>query len=156
MPIWDEPSWNQALSGPFDAVVSSTALHWLHADVLSRLYFDLAAMIAPGGIFLNGDHFLYDDVAQPVLRGIARKDDEQTQNVAFERGVDTWDVWWEAAESHPPYADAAKERARRWNGKAAAPKVTLGYHLQTLRSAGFREVGTVWQYLDDYVVCAIR
>ena len=152
----DEPDWNKALGGPFDAVMSSTALHWLHADVLSRLYFDLASMSAPGGVFLNGDHFLYDDIAQPVLRGLAKTDDAQTQTAAFESGVDTWDAWWAAAESPAPYAEAAKERARRWEGKAAAPKVTLGYHLQTLRSAGFREVGTVWQYLDDYVVCAIR
>ncbi len=152
----DLPAWRHAIDGPFDAVISSTALHWLKGDVLARLYFELADMIQPGGVFLNGDHMLYDDIAQPGLRRLAKADDEKTQKQAFDAGADTWDAWWDAAEAVPAYADAVKERARRWQDKTAGPKVTLGYHLQTLRSAGFSEIGTVWQYFDDYVVSAIR
>ena len=37
----------------------------------------------------------------------------------------------------------------------APPKVTLGFHLESLRGAGFVETGTVWQYLDDHVVYGV-
>ncbi len=36
------------------------------------------------------------------------------------------------------------------------PKVTAEFHLEALRTAGFRETGTVWRYLDDVVLCAVR
>lgn len=152
----DDPDWAKGPQEPFDAIVSSTALHWLAPDVLSRLYFQLADLIAPGGVFLNADHLLYDDVAQPALRKLAREDDQANQDLAFGSGTDTWDAWWAAAESRPAYAEAAERRKKIWAGNVPTPKVTLGYHLETLRSAGFRETETVWQYLDDYVICAIR
>ena len=152
----DDPAWGQTLEGPFDAVVSSTALHWLRPEILSRLYFQFSDMIKPGGVFLNGDHLQFDETAQPTLRRIAKEDDAYNQKQAFDNGTDNWDEWWEAAAAHPPYADAVVERAKRWEGKKPGPMLTLGYHLETLRSAGFAEIGTVWQYLDDYVVCAVR
>ena len=39
--------------------MSSTALHWLPAEALSRLYRDLAQLLPPGGVFLNADHLPY-------------------------------------------------------------------------------------------------
>ncbi|GAA2180111.1 class I SAM-dependent methyltransferase [Brooklawnia cerclae] len=152
----DEAAWAASAPGPFDAVVSSTALHWLEPDVLVRLYFELADLIAPGGVFLNGDHFAYDPAAQPTLLRIAADDDAVTQQAAFDAGADTWDHWWEVAAARPGYSFAATAREHLWEGNHTAPKVTLGFHLETLRSAGFSEVGTVWQYLDDYVVAAVR
>ena len=152
----DEPDWVNAVEGQFDAIVSSTALHWLRPEILSRLYLEFGGMVREGGVFLNGDHLQYDGTAQPTLKRLASQDDEFNQKLAFDSGTDNWDQWWELAEAYPPYADAAIERKKRWAGKEPGPKVTLGYHLETLRCAGFAEVGTVWQYLDDYVLCAVR
>ena len=152
----DVPDWAKAIDGSFDAVVSSTALHWLRPEILSRLYLQFGEMVREGGVFLNGDHMQYDEISKPVLHRIAEQDDADNQKLAFGSGTDDWDGWWQAAEAYPPYADAAIERKKRWEGKTPGPKVTLGYHLETLRCAGFAEVGTVWQYLDDYVVCGIR
>ncbi|WP_366521110.1 class I SAM-dependent methyltransferase [Lapillicoccus sp.] len=50
----------------FDAVLSSTALHWLPAEALSGLYRDLAQLLRPGGVFLNADHLPYGP-ATPIL-----------------------------------------------------------------------------------------
>lgn len=156
----DDPAWasRPALAGePFDAVVSSTALHWLTPAVLTGVYWSLARIVRPGGVVLNGDHFRYDAEHEPVLREIARKDDEEAQAAAAADGVDTWDQWWAAAEAEPAYAAAARRRAEVWaNDRGAPPQVTAGFHLEALRSAGFRQVGTVWQYLDDQVVYGIR
>ncbi|MBV8300802.1 MAG: class I SAM-dependent methyltransferase, partial [Candidatus Dormibacteraeota bacterium] len=40
------------MPGPFDAAVSTTALHWLGLPDVVRLYRRLAALIRPGGVFL--------------------------------------------------------------------------------------------------------
>ncbi|MFC6357195.1 class I SAM-dependent methyltransferase [Luethyella okanaganae] len=153
----NDPSWVGTVGGPFDAVVSSTALHWLQPEVLTRVYFELAGLIRTGGVFLNGDHLCYDETSQPVLRQVAADDDDATQAEALGGGSDSWDEWWQSAEAQPAYALAVSERAERWRGKLEAPpKVTLEFHRAVLRSADFAEVGTVWQYLDDYVVYAVR
>lgn len=151
-----EEGWADDLDlGSVDAVVSSTALHWLHPADLTRLYLVLAEGLPEGAVFMDADHLGYDPISNPTLADVARRDDELTQSRTLADGADSWDVWWEAAESRPEYADAVVERQRRWAGKQAPPpKVTLGFHLEALRSAGFTETGTVWQHLDDYVVFA--
>lgn len=156
-----DPAWveHPAIAGaPYDAVVSSTALHWLQPDALTRVYAAVAGLVRPGGIVLNGDHLSYDEHAEPTLRRIAEADDAAVQATAFGGGVDTWDAWWAAAEAVPHYADAVARRRATWGEElhVAPPKVTLGFHLETLRSAGFRETGTAWQYLDDHVLYAVR
>lgn len=157
----DDPSWTshpRIAAAPFDAVVSSTALHWLQPETLVRTYRSLAEILPEGGLFLNGDHLLYDAVSTPTLRAIAAEDDAQTQAEAQAAGVEDWDRWWDALGTHPEFEAALAERSRVWGPElhVSPPKVTLGFHLETLRSAGFREVDTVWRYLDDHVVCAVR
>jgi len=145
-------------AAPFDAVVSSTALHWLQPGTLVDVYRRLATLVRPGGIVLNGDHLSYDAGHESVLAGIALADDEAMQRETFTGAVDTWDEWWRAVAETPRYAGAMEHRAGVWGAELheAPPKVTLGLHLEALRSAGFRQTGTVWQYLDDHVLYAVR
>ncbi|GAB3273379.1 class I SAM-dependent methyltransferase [Kineosporia babensis] len=157
----DDPEWAQhplIAQAPFDAVVSSTALHWLKPDKLVAVYWKLAEIIRPGGIFLNGDNLYYDERTEPTLHALAKADDEQFQAQTFTNGVDTWEQWWAAAEAVPHYAEAVRLRAATWGEElhVAPPKVSLGFHLETLRSAGFAETGTVWRYLDDHVVYGLH
>lgn len=142
----------------FDAVISSTALHWLQPGTLVDVYRRLAQLVRPGGIVLNGDHLSYSPNGEKVLAAIAADDDETVQRESFARGADTWDEWWQAVAATPRYADAMARRAEVWGSELhdAPPTVTLGFHLESLRSAGFAESGTVWQYLDDHVVYAVR
>jgi trans-aconitate methyltransferase len=153
---FDVPDWRAATDQRFDAVGSSTALHWLMPERLAALYFELAEIVVPGGLFMNADHLLYDAQSEKTLRRVALIDDEDNQQAAFGAGVDDWDQWWTAASAVPDYAEAVARRPSVWTKDGPRPKVTLGYHLEALRSAGFVETGTVWQYLDDYVVCAVR
>ncbi|OAN33742.1 hypothetical protein A4X17_15005 [Plantibacter sp. H53] len=143
--------------GRFDAVVSSTALHWLRPADLVDVYRALPALIRPGGIVVNGDHLSYSAHHESTLADIARTDDEAMQQETFSGDTDTWDGWWDAVAATPRYADALRRRDEVWGASLheAPPKVTLGFHLETLRSAGFAETGTVWQYLDDYVLYGV-
>jgi SAM-dependent methyltransferase len=42
-----------------DAVLSSTALHWLEPEPLARLYHDLGRLLRLDGLFLNGDNMAF-------------------------------------------------------------------------------------------------
>ena len=54
-----QPRWTEAVAtqAPFDAVVSTTALHWLGTESLRQTYAGAAGLLAPGGVIVNGDHF---------------------------------------------------------------------------------------------------
>lgn len=157
-----DPAWVEhpaIAAAPFDAVISSTALHWLQPETLVSVYRSLAHLVRPGGIVLNGDHLSYDEAQEPTLRALAERDDVAVQAASFDAGTaDTWDAWWDAVAAVPRYRAALEERDRVWGEElhVAPPKVTLDFHLATLRSAGFRETGTVWRYLDDIVLYAVR
>ena len=52
-----EPGWTNAVGGPFDAVVSSLAIHNVREkDQIRRVYLDIGGLVAPGGCFANIDH----------------------------------------------------------------------------------------------------
>ncbi|EHN11224.1 Methyltransferase type 12 [Patulibacter medicamentivorans] len=133
------------------AAVSTTALHWLLPDQLLRVYARAAGLLAPSGVLLNGDHLRFDD-RHPTLRRVAEEHDEATQRAAFAAGAATWEQWWDEARALPGGAALAAERDRRFAGRDATPPTTLDFHLAALRQAGFAEVASVWQLLDDHVV----
>ncbi len=56
------------LSGPVDAVVSTTALHYLPEEDLRRAYADLTRVLRPGGVLVNADHL---GCGSAALAGIA-------------------------------------------------------------------------------------
>ncbi|MEY9989302.1 SAM-dependent methyltransferase [Streptomyces sp. V4I8] len=158
--------WTRALrlDRPLDAAVSTTALHYLGPDALRRTYRQLAGLLRPGGVLVNGDHFPHDDT---VLAGLAacvgRRHAERGQALAHE----DWAAWWAAVAEDPELTDLLAERRRRQpaatgtGGSASAgtgsvPCLSVSAHERLLRQAGFRHVGVVWQYGDSHVVVAVR
>lgn len=149
--------WHRALEGEkVTTAVSSTALHWLEPAQLVAVYSALGQVLPADGVFLNADHLRYDPRAQPFLAEAAAADDEQTQSEAHERGVKTWDQWWEDAVAIDRFAAHAAERERRFAGRPPTPHAPLELHLHALRTAGFAETGVVWRHFDDVVVFARR
>ncbi len=62
------PGWTERLPRRrYDAALSTTALHWLTAPALGRLYRDLHGLLRPGGVLLNGDHLPWESRAAPTL-----------------------------------------------------------------------------------------
>lgn len=156
----DDPSWPalvaDALNGRRpDAFLSTTALHWLTPDALVRLYGGAASLLGSGGVLLNGDHFRFDH-RSPVLRRLASAHDDETQRRAHAAGAPTWDAWWAAARAQPNAAPLATLRDDRYSYRPAPPSTGVDFHLAALAQAGFAEVGTVWQLLDDYVVLGVK
>ncbi|MFI6759762.1 class I SAM-dependent methyltransferase [Micromonospora sp. NPDC050417] len=150
-----DPAWPSVLDGRrVDAVLSSTALHWLSPDQLLRVYQAAAELLPPGGLLLNADHLRFG--LSTTLHDVARRHDIRTQEEGFAGGALTYQQWYDEALAGPAVAAFAQERERRFADRPPQALAPLDFHLAALRTAGFAEVGTVWQYLDDYVVFARR
>jgi trans-aconitate methyltransferase len=148
-------AWPDALAGTApDAVVSSTALHWLPGGGLVTLYGQLAEVLAEGGVFFNADHLSH---ARPgsLFHAASRADDARQQSMGFAAGVPDWDGWWRRLRAADGFAELVAERDRRFDSSANADS-TATFHTEALRVAGFAESGTIWQYFDDFVVYGVR
>lgn len=152
------PAWVEALGvTQVDAALSTTALHWLRNDVLARVYHQLAQLLRPSGVFLNGDHMPFAPHLETFNR-VAATWKTKRHEVAFtQQGVEDWDQWWAAAHAEPAFAELLAERERRF-AQRQRDWVKAGYefHQSALRQAGFREVDTIWQRLDNHVLMAVR
>jgi trans-aconitate methyltransferase len=150
------PGWTNSLevTGKVQAAVSTTALHWLSEEGLGQLYRDLAELIEPGGVLVNGDHFVDDQPRLRELQKVVRLDRERRQGVTEN---EDWQQWWTAVEAEETFADLlAQRRERAVPAEDHGVGARLDVHLNSLREAGFREVGTVWQSGDDRVLVAVR
>ncbi len=148
-----DPDWVAALGpAPFDAVVSSTALHWLGPDDLARVYQQAHDLLRPGGIFANADHFAFDDEG---LDRLARTASAREEAAARAAGTgETWDAWWAALAQVPAAATLLEERARRFPPSDAHHGHHLGeaWHRAALAAAGFHSVTTAWRWYDSAVL----
>ena len=147
--------WAAALpTAGYDAILTSTALHWLHRDELVRVYDRLATLLAPAGVFMNADHL-------PCGRGrIAAVSHERAQAQSSGKlgapGAESWEQYWEAARAEPAFAALLAQRERRFAGRRRAEPVPVEFHREALRAAGFTEVGEVWRDHDDAILLAVR
>jgi SAM-dependent methyltransferase len=149
------PGWAAELDldRPADAAVSTTALHWLPEPGLRTAYAELASVLRPGGLFLNGDHL---DVGESTLHRLERALDKRaTQRRFGEDGPEDWRQWWDAAAADPALAElvAARTAAADHHGSESGH---LSVHTAALRDAGFGEMGTLWQHGNNRLLCAIR
>jgi len=156
------PGWagRLGLSRAADTAVSTTALHWLSGGELQAMYAELADVLRPGGLLLDGDHLREDEAAVPGLARLGDAVSEQAvrRHAGGEQGAGgDWKAWWEAATVAPELAGPAAERGRRKLSEDhhGSESVLLSQHIAALRAAGFAEIGTLWQYGENRVLCAI-
>lgn len=161
------PGWATALGQDgFDAVLSATATHWLQPDELAAVYRDVASLLRPGGILLNGDGLYYPH-SQTRIRAAVDAVDRRRQEQAVHGGAEVWTDWWDALRAEPALQDAfaqrdqifPPERSRTVPSEPAPSRrdpPTLAFHEAALLEAGFEEVGTVWQDLHKRILLAFR
>ncbi|MFI9509709.1 class I SAM-dependent methyltransferase [Nocardia sp. NPDC052566] len=149
-----DPAWFSALPGePVDAIVSTTALHWLPADQLAAFYTQAATLLRPGGILLNGDDMATHTVDIDYL-------DQAVGTGQIEReGVgdrENWADFWTAITAEPELSTAVAERDRRRWDHPENNNVTYEQHRTLLREAGFHSSGTIWQYGRRRILAAVK
>ncbi|MET8348392.1 MULTISPECIES: class I SAM-dependent methyltransferase [unclassified Micromonospora] len=151
------PEWRSALPhDEYDAVLTATALHWLPAERLGRLYGEVRDLLRPGGIFVNADHMPDDTLPELTKRLLDRARDRRAARYAA-GSVLSWSDWWDRAGADPVLAPLVAERhaiyptghSPEWNPPAS-------WHLAALTAAGFSEVGTVWRGGTDAAVAGVR
>jgi len=150
-----DPGWPAALQlcRPADAIVSTTALHWLTEDELAAVYRACFALLRPGGVLVNGDLLAEPEgglgqLQQRVLDGrVAR---------AGTGAHEDWAAWWAALAEAPELADLTSAGRPRPIDHDVPEPPNYPDHQRLLRAAGFAEVGTVWQVGPERVLVAIR
>jgi SAM-dependent methyltransferase len=150
------PRWTDALPVPeFDAVVSTTALHWLQPSELATLYADLAKIIRSGGVFVNGDYMPPPEQG-PLLGDLGAGLRAQRARRAGVVDREDWAAWWAAAKTAPELAELAAERDRLSWDHPEDGLVGVDEQAALLRELGFAEVGPVWQFGPDRILVGVR
>lgn len=155
-----EPDWHRGVAAPgsVDAVLTSTALHWLPADRVAGVYAEARELLRPGGLMANADHM--GDEGLPELT-VAMSEFAEKRRVAdlATGGATDWQGWWEQLRREPELADAVAARDERFasrDGSHTESTMSAAWHVAVLRNAGYTEAGLVWRGLTDAVVVGRR
>lgn len=149
-------SWPEALpGGGFDAVMSTTALHWLAPGELTEVFRAAHRVLRPGGVFVNGDHIDYPHSA-PTFRQIS---DRRYQEWTTENLVEEYRAWHDglqAARPDWPWQERERRFTDRFRSDDTHPAPGIDLHRGALTDAGFTEVDTVWQQWNQRVLVAVK
>ncbi|NGO70133.1 class I SAM-dependent methyltransferase [Streptomyces boncukensis] len=157
-----DPEWTRALpEGPYDAVLTATALHWMLTEPLRALYGQVAGVVRQGGVFLNADHM--PDESAPLISAAVQRWERARKERAREAGELDWASWWTALAAEPALREVAEERFALFGNPAEVTHdhnseefQTVEWHARTLREVGFAEARAVWCSPTDGMVLGLR
>lgn len=159
MLVWREadlrsPGWDDGVTRSVDAVLTATSMHWFDEEQLRRIYSDVAALLLPGGVFLNADLVPAGDGTGSLARsGVELLFRWQAERTRRPGGQD-WVSFWQDARCQEEFACLLAERDRLIGQRP--PRVFLPFtrHADLLREAGFKEVTEVWRFHAAAIVAA--
>ncbi|MCI4335693.1 MAG: class I SAM-dependent methyltransferase [Thermoplasmata archaeon] len=152
-----DATWtNRLTSRRFDAVLSTTALHWLTPAELTRTYRQLRTLLRRGGVVMNGDSMAFER-RMLAFRQLARDvNHTRTRAARIETNAEDWDTWWRRLRAEPTLAPLFALRDERFPKEHHTEHDLLeGFHETALKEAGFREVGVIWQDIDNRILLGI-
>ena len=147
-----QADWWGPYEETFDLVMSATALHWLNAENLARLYRRVYQALKPGGCFLNSDHIASDD---PEMQARYRQMLRQRQRAAFRAAeVDDWDGFWQNLNRELGLSNSSASRSEEELWEGTDDGQTREFHTAALSECGFEQVSFHWQDLGEAVIGA--
>ncbi|MEU6163510.1 class I SAM-dependent methyltransferase [Streptomyces tanashiensis] len=150
-----DPAWVRSLPyDTYDAVLTATALHWLHSEPLTALYGQLAGLVREGGVLMNADHMI--DEATPRINAAERAHRHAAMDRAKGAGALDWAEWWAVAAADPVLAEPTARRFEIYGEHADGDAPSAGWHADTLRAAGFGEARPVWASPSDALILAVK
>ncbi|MFF2730704.1 class I SAM-dependent methyltransferase [Streptomyces sp. NPDC058008] len=138
----------------YDAVLTATALHWLHSEPLTTLYGQIGGIVRDGGVFMNADHMI--DTDTPRINAAERALRHAAMDRARAAGALDWAQWWDLAAKNPVLAAPTAERFAIYGEHADGDMPSVHWHARTLREAGFAEARAVWASPSDSMVLAVK
>lgn len=150
-----DPEWVEALPHrSYDAVLTATALHWLHTEPLTALYGQLAGLVRDGGVFMNADHMI--DETTPRINAAERAHRHAAMDRAKAAGALDWAEWWAVAAQDPVLAEPTARRFAIYGEHADGDMPSARRHAEILRAAGFDEARPVWASPSDTLLLALK
>ncbi|MGG8407434.1 class I SAM-dependent methyltransferase [Streptomyces sp. 12297] len=150
-----DPDWVSLLPhDTYDAVLTATALHWLHSPDLEVLYGQLAPLVRTGGVFMNADHM--PEPATPGINAAERAHRHAGMDRARAAGALDWADWWALCAADPVLAEPTRRRYEIYGEHADGDTPSDAWHARTLREAGFTEARTVWRSPSDALVLGLK
>ncbi|GHH81782.1 methyltransferase [Streptomyces sulfonofaciens] len=150
-----DPAWADRLpAASYDAVLTATALHWMHSGPLAALYGRLGGLVREGGVFMNADHM--PDPTTPRINAAERAHRHAAMDRAKEAGALDWADWWDLAAEDPVLAEPTARRFEIYGEHADGETMPAEWHQRVLRESGFAEARTVWSSPSDALVLALR
>lgn len=152
------PGWSDqlGLDGPADVAVSTTALHWISPQDIAKVYAEVATVLRPGGLLLNGDHMETEDTTPALSRLELAVHDRETARRFAGRHPEDWRQWWDAVAAAPAFTELNATRATAGADHHGSESPLLSTHVNALLDAGFVEVGCLWQRGNNRLLCGIR
>lgn len=150
-----DPRWTDRLPhDSYDAVLTATALHWLHSEPLTALYGQIGGLVRDGGVFMNADRMI--ETGTPRINAAERAHRHAGMGRAKAAGVLDWAQWWALAAKDPVLAGPTAERFAIYGEHADGDMPSAAWHADTLRAAGFAEARPVWSSPSDSLVLAVK
>ncbi|MER5603481.1 class I SAM-dependent methyltransferase [Streptomyces sp. NPDC002265] len=150
-----DPDWSARLPyDSYDAVLTATALHWLHREPLAALYGRIAELVRDGGVFMNADHMI--DESTPRLNAAERAWSHARRERAREAGALDWAAWWQVAAQDPVLAVPTARRFEIYGEHADGEMPSPAWHARVLREKGFGEARPVWCSPSDTLLLALK
>ncbi|WP_328950422.1 class I SAM-dependent methyltransferase [Streptomyces sp. NBC_00184] len=150
-----DPRWTERLPhDSYDAVLTATALHWLHSEPLAALYGQIGGLVRNGGVFMNADRMI--ETGTPRINAAERAHRHAGMDRAKAAGVLDWAQWWALAAKDPVLAGPTAERFGIYGEHADGDMPSAAWHADTLRAAGFAEARAVWSSPSDSLVLAVK
>lgn len=148
--------WRDALpESRVDAILTSTALHWLPEETVRRLYRDLAGLVGRGGVVAHSEQMPLTDLPRigPALAKIERQRGAEREDRRAR-----WDAWWEQASREPALQPALTQRRAVFETTYPTEEFSppADWHIAAMRDAGFAEAGVVWRSGPAAVIAAVR
>ncbi|MFE9439245.1 class I SAM-dependent methyltransferase [Streptomyces sp. NPDC006602] len=150
-----DPDWPSRLPhDSYDAVLTATALHWLHSDPLAALYGQIAELVRDGGVFMNADHMIDDTT--PRINAAERAQRHTAMEHAKADGALDWSQWWQLAAKDPVLAGPTARRFEIYGEHADGDMPSVAWHARVLREKGFGEARPVWCSPSDTLLLALK
>ncbi|MFI1289473.1 class I SAM-dependent methyltransferase [Streptomyces sp. NPDC020792] len=150
-----DPDWPAKLSyDSYDAVLTATALHWLHSEPLAALYGRVAELVRDGGVFMNADHMI--DETTPRINAAERAVRHARMEQAKRAGALDWAEWWQLAAKDPVLAEPTARRFEIYGEHADGDMPSAAWHARVLRDQGFTEARPVWCSPSDTLLLALK
>ncbi|MFJ6559481.1 class I SAM-dependent methyltransferase [Streptomyces sp. NPDC091412] len=150
-----DPDWPAKLPyDSYDAVLTATALHWLHSEPLAALYGRVAELVRDGGVFMNADHMI--DETTPRINAAERAQRHARMEQAKRAGALDWAEWWQLAAKDPALAEPTARRFEIYGEHADGDMPSAAWHARVLRDQGFTEARPVWCSPSDTLLLALK